>query len=111
MPGDERGDAGAVPEPVTAALVGAARLRQVEAGQDVANEVGVVGIDASVDHRDGDALTTGDLVHVADLERFQVPLAVASLVRADRRNLGGRGDVSGHGDVSGRRSPSWRGLS
>ncbi len=92
--GDDRGHGGAVagPGPVTGT---GAEPYEVLAVQDVALQVGVVGVDAGVQDRDGDALALGGAPGVLGVERLQAPLLGADAVGVG--DGGQQGEAGGDG--------------
>ncbi|CAM5426431.1 hypothetical protein STENM36S_08808 [Streptomyces tendae] len=92
--GDDPGHGGAVPGPGAVALA-RAEADQVLAGEDVAGEVGVVGLDAGVQDGDGDARALGGAPRLLGVHGVQGPLLGADAVGV---RGGGRDEDEGGGE-------------
>src|SRR5690606_7990676 len=96
---DDPGHGGAVPGPGPVAGAGA-EADQVLAGEDVAGQVGVVGVDAGVEDGDGDARALRGLPRLLGAHGLQAPLAGADAVRVGRGG-GQQGECGGEQDAEG----------
>ena len=104
--GDDAGHGGAVPGPGAVAPRGP-EADHVLAGEDVADEVGVVGLDAGVEDGDGDALALGGLPGLLGVHGVQGPLLGADAVGVGG---GGRHEREGAGEEDSSRSPAAAGC-
>ncbi len=101
--GDDAGHGGAVPGPGTVARLGS-EADQVLAGEDVADQVGVVGLDAGVQDGDGDAVALRGLPGLLGVHGLQGPLLGADAVGV-RGGSGEKDEARGEQDADGSGPP------